>query len=231
MSISRGVGLGAALAGLLWIGTGLYSCGAQRARDAAAERIRSADLRADSIAAAADTTRVIYRDSLQLVTRRAVQAEVEKDRIDRALGLERRVTSTLSLVIDSLRTQRYAAVDVDSADARHASWHVREEPWTADIEVVLPTPPDSATLRLALALDPVGVTVRVGCGRAPAGGGVRPAEVAVEGPLWARLELSGVVLDPEVCSPAFAAPRGPSRSRWFAAGAIAGAAGVLWLLR
>jgi hypothetical protein len=231
VGIPRGIAIGVALAGVLWVCTGLYSCGADRARRAAAVEVRAAHIERENAVAAAEAQRTVYLDSVQLVARRAVQAEAERDRIDRALGWERRVTSTLLVVVAELRDSLQAAVSVDSADVRRASWRVRQGPWTADVDVAVPAPPDSATLRLSVALDPVGVTVRVGCGGASAGGGVRPAQVAVEGPPWAALALSGAVVSPDVCSPIVPELRGASRTRWFAAGAVAGAAGVLWLLR
>lgn len=176
-------------------------CGHDRAWQAAAVQIRAAELRADSAEAAADTTRLLYSDSVQAVTRRALQLVQERDRLDAALQWERRVTSTLVVALRELRDSAAAVVTVDSADVRHASWHVRQAPWTADVGVQVPAPPDSARLQLAVALDPIAVTVRAGCGRAPAGGGVRPASIAAEGPTWARLELTDVVTDPEVCNP------------------------------
>ena len=94
---------------------------------------------------------------------RRVQVAQRADALDRSLGRE--------------RLARYTSL--------------RRAPYTVGAEVAVPPPPDSANLRLPIALGPTPIEARVGCSpRDP--GGIREATVSVPTPIWAVVHLGAV---------------------------------------
>jgi len=160
--------------------------------------LQDAALRADSVEAANDRQRALFVRGLEVQARRIVQLALDRDSLDRDLKLESRARYRLGLQVRDLTAQLTAPVTEDSADTRHASFHVRTEPYTVEAEVALPAPPAEGTLGLRVALDSIELRARVGCGEATAG--VRPATFLLEGPTWARLSLLELAQDPAVCN-------------------------------
>lgn len=179
--------------------------------------------------AAADTTRAlsyieVLGDSLRAVQRRSVQAIQKSDKLDRALGLERAVRARLAAVVARLEgSARSETVFVSRGDsARRAEFDVREAPWTVHAAVVLPGPPALGSMEVRVAMDTLGLEVRVGCGRAGSAG-VRPAMVNVVGPRWANVRLGKVEQALGVCS---AAAANGSGGRWSLARGFFGRIGI-----
>ncbi len=206
-------------------------------------RARQLGLVADSLAATLDTTRtllVVERgilgdslDSLTLTRRRALQVSDSADRLDRILGDTRAANGRLVLAVRRLELQLSAPVTaVDSGDdVRAVALDVREPPYHVTGALLVPRPPASADVRLAVAIDSAPFRIRIGCGKEGAGG-VRPAEVTVAGPPWLAVSFpEPFTVDPDVCSPprtleriAALNRRGPFRSvLWTAIGTGAGA--------
>jgi hypothetical protein len=179
--------------------------GAQRRRVAAAMLVVSNE------GAARDTTRDVATqnarvakllgDSLRMVEKQVVQVSQKRDALDRALGRERVARYSATAVVDSL--ERVVAVKDsvvrDAArDVRIARFDVREEPYTIAAEVELPPTPDSAKMRVKVAVDPIPIEARVTC--AEIGRGAREAAVSVRTPAWATVRIGTVSQSPEVCA-------------------------------
>jgi hypothetical protein len=171
-----------------------------------AAQLRDALLYTDSLQAAADTTRLVYADSVRLFERRAIQQDQRADALDRDLGRERRARVALVAQVESLQTTA-TTTPTYRADTATANFIVTSPPYHAKVDVVVPPPPTPATLELAITLDPAPVEVRLGCG--PASNGLRPATVLVAPPSWLDIDLTLVEQDPDVCqSPILLRPSG-----------------------
>lgn len=187
-----------------------------RRLDRAEARAQLAAVARDSAEAASDSTRAVSARvqatlgaELAAVQRRAIQQRQRADSLDRALGLERRARVLVELRADSLLAVATAVVTADSADSvRRARFEVREVPYTATADVVLPRPPTKGRLSLRVGLDPAPLELRIGCG-APREG-IRPATVTAVGPPWLSLALTSVEQDPAVCQ---AAPGLPTKKK------------------
>ena len=179
----------------------------------AAQRRRSAAalLAVSNRSAERDTTRdlalensrvaKLLGDSLRLVEKQVVQASEKRDALDRALGRERVARYSATAIVDSLELV-VAARDSPAGNApperRVATFHVRQEPYTIDAEVELPPPPDSATMRVKVAVDPIPIEARVTCAEILEGSTV--AAVSVRTPAWASVRLGTLSQSPEVCA-------------------------------
>jgi hypothetical protein len=174
---------------------------------AAREQGMRAAWAADTVQAAADTTRDIYidaavlGDSLRLVQRRAVQVTQRADELDRKLGLERVARDELQATIAELNRASIGsqvAAPVDDS-VRTGTFEVRAEPYTVLATVALPRPPARGRLDVDVRLDTLPLEIRLGCG-SPGKGGVRPASVTAVGPAWAKVKLGRVEQAPAVCA-------------------------------
>lgn len=167
-------------------------------------------LERDSLLAARDTTRTLQAhlallgDSLQVVSRRAVQTAQRADELDRAIGVERVIRDKLQVRIAGLnamvRSETSETVVTAAHDAvRRGVFVVRQAPYTARAEVELPAAPEVGRMRLRVELDTLGLEVRVGCGVRDADG-VRAATAVVIAPKWAEVRLARVEQGIGVCS-------------------------------
>jgi hypothetical protein len=188
------------------------------------QRSTEAALARDTIEAAADTTRALYHidvnalgDSLQVVQRRAVQAEQKADELDRALGQERVVRDRLLARVAGLsRIVRSETVFVERPaggdGVRRAEFRVREAPYTVAAAVALPPPSGQGTMGVKVELDTLRLELRVGCGPANEFG-VRAATTSVVAPAWAAVRLDRIEQLASVCARA-----SPERLSGFATG-------------
>jgi hypothetical protein len=182
---------------------------AQRRRATAALLVES------NRSASRDTTRSValenarvarlLGDSLRVVEKQIVQVAQRRDVLDAALGRERAaryaataVVDSLSLVVASSDSVLRDARDA-SRDTRTARFDVRQAPYTIIAEVELPPPPDSATMRVRVAVDAIAIEARVSC--SAGSGGAREATVAVETPSWVTVRIGTVAQSPDVCTP------------------------------
>ena len=161
--------------------------------------------------AARDTTRDVAMenarvakllgDSLRLVEKQVVQVVEKRDAIDRALGRERVARYEATAVVDSLERVVSAADSVvrdASREVRVARFDVRQEPYTIVADVALPPPPDSAKMRVKVAVDAIPIEARVTC--AEIFEGSRVAAVSVRTPAWVNVRIGTVSQSPEVCA-------------------------------
>lgn len=178
----------------------VFIIGAEEARlRAAAVRAKWAALAAANAIAERDSTRdvgaenarvaKIAGESLRIVEKRVVQVKQSRDALDMALQRVKRASYAFSIRVDSVYVERRAPTV-----GRSAAFHVRDAPYTVDADVAFPPPPDSAALRLRIALDTLPVRLRVTCN------GRTDAAVVIEAPTWAHVTLGALSQDPEVCA-------------------------------
>ena len=190
------------------------------ARRRAERAVVAATFHADSLMAAADTTRQLapspslraaIGDASVAFQRRMVQARQEADSLDRALEEERAVKVEVSARADSLEAVLRAAVQDSANDERTASFSVYQPPYRVVAEVTLPPSPSDGRMTVRVAVDSAVFHARIGCGPRGAAG-VRPATVTLVGPEWIRVRIANAEQVPEVCSAA--AVRGDERPFW-----------------
>lgn len=201
----KGLAAAAAVAAVVGVGAHLVD----QVRDARAER-DAALLRVDSAEAAADTTREVLLaalgDHARWFERRAVQVRGDvRDSLSAELERVTRAHARLEVRFDSVAADVTAAAPAeelgDSLDTRTATWDVRRPPVRAIVQVWVPKPPADPRLRFTASVDPVPMSVRVGCNAAPAEGGIRPATVSVTTPPWAEVRVVGASQSADVCNP------------------------------
>ena len=209
---------------------------AQRRRAAAvmvAESNRSAE-RDTTRDVAIENARVakLLGDSLRLVERQVVQVAEKRDAIDRSLGRERVARYAATAVVDSLERVVAAADSVvrdASREVRVVRFDVRQEPYTIVAEVEVPPPPDSAKMRVKVAVDAIPIEARVTC--AEIGSGARDAAVSVRTPAWVNVRIGTVSQSPDVCMAPVRAPvfwRGLSSIVGFVSPRLVAGAGRAW---
>lgn len=207
---------------LLYVGTlNLQLASVTRQRDAERWRV-------DLLEAARDTTRlrlVRTRDSLlRVFQRRVIQEKQRADALDRALGLERRLRVAASVRFDSALAQVAGTPTIADSDGdRSSQFHLRQPPYTVDATAVLPPPPEQGRLVVAVRLDPLPLSLRIGCG--PAVRGVRPATASLVVPPWATVVLDSLSQAPEVCLSPLAQTPPKKRWPWLVGGLVAGVIG------
>jgi hypothetical protein len=173
----------------------------QRARTAvAALAVSNMEAQRDSTRSLALTNAriaAIAGDSLRIVTKRAMQLEQQRDAFDNALGTERRSVVALDATIDSL-TRVATGTTTVAGDVRVAVFDVRQAPYTVHARVEVPQPPDSATIALRVALDPIHVETRIECS-SPNQAGVSEASVTAQSSVQTAIHFDRVEQSPAVC--------------------------------
>ncbi len=164
--------------------------------------------RADSIAAALDTTRAVSTraqqvlgDSLRGVERRAVQVVgITPDQLDKALKrYSTSIIATVASIKPLIDVQRTAPVTVTAQDERKADFAVDSAPYHVKASVALPAPPASGRIGISVRLDTARVSYRIQCGKAK-DGGVRPASVEINTPPWLAVGITSAQTDQTVCN-------------------------------
>jgi hypothetical protein len=161
-------------------------------------------LRADSIEAVLDTTKVVHlvvnNDSVDVYRKRAVQHALEQDKLEKKLKSRAiqhaAMIAFMSGIVDSLS----APATADSADSvRSASFRVDSVPFHGNINVKIPRPPANAVAQVNIAVDTAHIGLSVRCGEPVSG--TRPAEVAVSTDPWLKFRVSAVEQETRVCNP------------------------------
>lgn len=169
---------------------------------------RDAGLIRDSLEASRDTTRrvamalSVLGQGTQLLQRRAIQTQLERDSLDRALKQERKARAELAVTVRPVDTTVTAPVVVHEEGTHLAVFAYRATPFTVLDSVWVPPAPDLARSSIRIRLDSIPLSTRIGCG-APVrqNNGIRPALVNVTVPEWANLDIRHAETSPDVCNP------------------------------
>lgn len=165
-----------------------------------------AELALDSAAAAGDSTREVLTEALtgqaRYYQRRIVQMrKLTADSVERELETEPAFRGDVTARVDELIVEEEGEATKDGG-LRTATFAGYHEPYTFEAEVAVPPPAGPPPrMNLSVELDPLPLRLRVGCGPAPSGRDVRPAQATVRGPEWATLELDSLQADAQVCNP------------------------------
>lgn len=170
----------------------------------------------DGLFAAADTTRVMHEKDKDLYIRRAVQAEMKVDALNKKLKTESSVRATLQYLVDSV----YGAADVDDSgmdgdtlpDILNLPFSGYTQPYAVSGTATIDFVEDTAGVTYKVVMDPFKIGVRVECGK-QAVNGVRPASMVIEAPSFVRVSLDTLRQAPEVCSPPLSVPVQTSSNR------------------
>lgn len=191
-------------------------------------------LKADSTAAAADTTRAVswrarkvLGDSLAAVERRSIQVQMHADALDQALGRVSAVVTSLTAVVKTLTVKNKpgTVVTLNPSDTsiRQSTFHVDSTPFHVVADVKLPPPPRVGMIDLSVRLDTLRLRPRLQCGKPV--DNVRPATILVETPKWLPTIVDSSRVDISACNPQLIKKR--DWSPWWAIPAAFGV-GFAW---
>jgi hypothetical protein len=185
-------------------------------------RAESAAFRADSVEAAASTTQQIGHAYF----RRAVQAEVARDAIDRKLKTETKARQDLELQLAGGQTTDTSAITVDPTGASSATFSTKVAPANVDVIVTWPRTGD-ARAAFTVAFDPIHINASLRCSDLRVDG-VRQALVYVE-PVGIDMKVTvrSATQDRGVCQPELAAPRSHAKAALVVGGILGLTAGYL----
>jgi hypothetical protein len=180
--------------------------------------------------AAADTTIAFYQDGALIHQRLTQQRTIERDSIDRALGLQTKALLRITAQVRKLDARIIGdTVKVDTAGVRSFRFSFRDAPFTTEGLITVPPPPSRGSMELGISLDPAPFTARLSCVTVP--GRLNAAKIVLVGPAWLNFTLGTITQHPKICNPGFGVPSG-ERSRGHstifttllgtAAGAVAG---------
>lgn len=172
--------------------------------------------RADSVEAVADTTRRVAG----MWEKRSVQMEIERDSIDDLLRQKSVVKAKIFVRVDTQYVEAVAESHADTAD-----FHTHQTPFDINAHVVMPDT-GLATAAFRVSLDPIPLSVRLGCQNAKP---IKKATIAVKSPDWAKLQMDSVYQDKSVCNPDSPAVRRRGHGRLLMDAAFIGT--VLFVLR
>lgn len=177
---------------------------------------RQVEMEKLNLEAALFETVTLWRDSTQGLLEQNLQLEDLVSTLYRKEGRYAAVISTLQAQLDSVSASAEAPVVV-AGDTMSATFRGYEEPVTFVAAVELT--PDTGKLDLDMVIDPIDLTIDVGCEETD--GRLRRATTVVAGPSWMRLS-SETRQRSDVCNP----PPAPS-SKLVRGLAIGGAVGFL----
>jgi hypothetical protein len=176
-----------------------------RAKD---EQVRLA-VKADSLQAVADTTRIVSAkaqkvlgDSIAGVERRSIQIQMHADALDKSLGRISAVVTNLSATIRTLTVKNNpgTAVTLNGTDttSRQSTFHVDSTPYHVVADVKLPPPPRPGLIDLAIRIDTIHYSTRLQCGKPV--DNVRPATILVTMPKWLPVTIDSSRVDVSACN-------------------------------
>ncbi len=173
----------------------------------ARDRAREADLRADSTAAANDTTRLVFegtisglKDSVKVFQRRAVQSELEKDDLDRMLGEESVARVNAELTIANLVAHLSGdSVTVDEDDVRSSTFFHETDLFSLVADIRLPPPPAEGIGDFNVTFKPFNIHARLTCKDSDTD--IKEASLIFATPPDINLVLTDIEQEPWICNP------------------------------
>lgn len=189
----------------------------ERARDRAQAHVQQLQLDSTNAIARADTTRLLFQDSLRGVTHLVEQLQVESNARLVAKNREATARADLQLRVDSLQATLAGVTSEDSAGVRHATLAFDSLPFHLRAQLEVPPPPAPTRAAILLSLEPARGTLELACRG-------REASAQFVGPPWLDLTLERIQQDPRVCAPVQTAAKHPSVVGAVVRGALIGAA-------
>jgi hypothetical protein len=166
----------------------------ERARDRAERKAREERLERLNVEARADTTRLLWEDSIRGVTRWAEQLQVQSHARLQARDREAAARADIELRFDSVLTVIHSRTREDSAGVRTAELAIDSVPLHVRVSVAVPPPPGVTRWDVAAWLDPARFTLELACEK-------DRARADLVSPSWLDLRLLQVRQDPRVCAP------------------------------
>lgn len=160
----------------------------------------------DSIDVMKDTTVTMLLDSITALS--------EKRILQVPLDSGKRSSTNIVAVVPPVTIKTPALTTPASAEWRGARYKMYGAPYTVDIDIIVPPPPDSAFAGLVIALDTLFMDAVVRC--LPAtdiATGFRPARLSIRHPSWIDLKMS-VQQEPEVCNPTLPSLLSEEKTWW-----------------
>lgn len=163
----------------------------------------TAELSRDSVEAVADTTRLrtvrtLQRD-VRVWERRAVQLTAVNDSLSEELGWRTIAHNRAVARVDDLETYVQGVIGREATEdgdvVQTADFRVRQEPYTAWARAVMTDPP---ILALRVALDPIPLALRLGCGVED---DLSRAYVGISAPEWADVRVVEARQEARMCNP------------------------------
>ena len=164
----------------------------------ALDRSHSAQVSRYSLSEPSTGAAELLGDSLTLEKARALQLAQHAAELDHALHREKASRHAADVSNDSLSGVLGAHLADDSSMERHATFDLRQPPYSVHAEVSMPKASDSVYLALRIRLDTTNVDARVMCTSADANG-LRAASVEAQTPRWLALRVRHVEQSPDVC--------------------------------
>ena len=193
MRIER-IALLAATGAALLIG-GVFYVKAQQAE----EQVRQALLRADSLEASLDTTRLILIGRENVFQRRAHQYELEVDSLDKELGAESAARTNLEVWIKN-RPVVIREVPVEVTDSTFvAEFSEDDVAYSLFARISLDRKSQTADGFFDVTIKPIYLQARITCEDGP--GDIRRASMNLVTPDWMTANLTDVEFAPQVCNP------------------------------
>lgn len=187
--------------------------------------VRNVTFAKDSVEAVASSTRKMLGDSIDFYQRRVVQTTLRADSLDAAWKQESRARISLTAQLVKAKGSALGAIHDtvvvsapgDSVKAEAVTFDEYEAPFSLRTIFTL-VPTDSgrfATLDWSLAVDPIPIGVRLGCGTQVGPGGIRQALVEFSAPKWLDISVDAAQQSRDVCSPATSLFNNSAMGRWF----------------
>ncbi len=152
---------------------------------------------ADSIAAAADTSRTFFKGELAVTLRRLIQVDIARDSLARELRTRPVLRVTGTVTIKELDTVLVGAV-TDSGSVRVGKFATYSKPYAVAAVVGLPPPPADGFMRLHIELDTARFRLETHCG--PRVNGVAPATMVFVSPAWLPFTIDTALVSPMSCN-------------------------------
>lgn len=180
----------------------------------ALHRREVAGLEADRAAIALDLSNArAANDTLSNVagtySRALQQAEIRADSLAAAMKATPKVIATARLELPPVEASIPATVTVDSMDVRTVQGEIHRPPFHIGIKATVPAPPLQASIQVGAYLDPLDLTVGIGCNE-PDENGVRSIRFSVK-PSWGEIRTIDGTATPDVCNGALLTLPGADR--------------------
>lgn len=175
----------------------------------------------DSLEAVLDTQRVVTDGVHTWASQRIVQANLERDALNKKLRSESALRAQISAQLDSVRGSGTVSAEPDEDPddgVQEYEFTDYEKPFSVAMNMSVNVLSEEMEVEWSVKPDPISLAIRVECSR-PRPNGVRPASLLVEAPKFFVVRVAEVQQDPMVCNaPLVAEPRDQRKWLWIGTG-------------